>query len=746
MESWQASDEAIEAILGARHPDPFAVLGPHAVAGGTALRVFVPGAEQVFVLEADGELPAGLLRRHEGGFFEGFFQSGRCRNGYRLRAIRSDESWEFEDPFRFGPALGPLDDHLLVEGTHSRLFDRLGSHPLVHDGVAGVRFAVWAPNAERVSVVGPWNAWDGRRQPMRKRVDSGLWEIFIPGLDAGVAYKYEVLGQDGILQPPKADPFGFAGELRPSTASVVARTDDFGWTDQDWLARREQADPRRQAISIYEVHATSWRQHPDGRYYSWDELARSLIPYVVDLGFSHIEFMPVSEHPLDASWGYQPIGLYAVTARLGDHGGLARFIDQAHAAGIGVLLDWVPAHFPVDPHGLVRFDGAPLYEHSDPRRGWQPDWGTAVYDFGRREVAAFLAANALFWIGRYHVDGLRVDAVSSMIHLDYSRSPGEWAPNEDGSNENRDAVAFLRHTTALVASEFPGTILAAEEASSWPGVTAPPEARGLGFGFKWNMGWMNDTLRYVAKEPIHRRWHHNLVTFGMMYAWNEAFILPLSHDEVVHGKGTLLSRMPGDDWQRFAGLRCLYAHMWGHPGKKLLFMGQEWGPWREWAEDRELDWWLLQFARHQGVQRLVRDLNRLYRTVPALHARDCEPEGFRWIDADDQERSVFSWLRFDGQGGRPVAVISNWTPTPHFGYRIGLPHAGEWREILNTDAVEYGGSGVGNLGTVVAVDEPWNGLPASATVTVPPVGTIYLRHDPGPKPEARAVPAGNEAG
>jgi 1,4-alpha-glucan branching enzyme len=664
-----------------------------------------------------------LERRDDAGFFEGFIAGAALPLAYTLRATRGDDSWVFRDPFGFGPTLGPLDDHLLVEGTHARLFDRLGAHPCTHEGADGVRFAVWAPQARRVSVVGDFNAWDGRRHPMRKRVDSGLWEIFLPDVAEGARYKFEILGRDGVICPLKADPFGFAAELRPASASIVARTDRFAWTDDAWMAGRAARDARCEPMAIYEVHAGSWKRHPDGRFYTWDELAESLIPYVVDMGFTHVEFMPVSEHPLDASWGYQPLGLYAATARHGPPEGLARFIDRAHAAGIGVLLDWVPAHFPVDAQGLRHFDGGPLYEHADPRRGFLPGWGTAVFDFGRREVSAFLAANALFWLGRYHADGLRVDAVSSMLYLDYDRPPGGWAPNEDGSNVNRDAVAFLQRANALIAREAPGAITAAEEASAWAGVTARD---GLGFRFKWNMGWMNDTLRYVAKDPVHRRWHHDLVTFGLMYAWNEAFILPLSHDEVVHGKGTLLGRLPGDDWQRFATLRCYYAFMWGHPGKKLLFMGQEFAPWREWSEDRECDWWLLRHAPHRGVQDLVRALNGLHRTRPALHARDCAPEGFRWIDADDAAHSVFSWLRLDGAGGPPVAVICNFTPVPRQGWRVGLPAAGAWRVLLNTDDARFGGSGAGAAGEVAATAEPWHGLPASALVDLPPLGALYL--------------------
>ncbi|WP_198375645.1 1,4-alpha-glucan branching protein GlgB [Neoroseomonas rubea] len=733
MTAWRAEEQAIADLLAARHGDPFALLGPHEVAGGLAIRAFVPGTETLTAL-----LPGGMLaleRRNDAGFFEGFTPDAPGPPPYRLRATRGTESWTFDDPYAFGPTLGPLDDHLLVEGTHARLFERLGAHPCVHEGVAGTRFAVWAPNARRVSVVGDFNAWDGRRHPMRKRVDSGLWEIFLPAVAEGARYKFEILGRDGALCPLKADPYGFAAELRPATASIVARTDGFDWTDQAWMAARAAHDTRRAPMAIYEVHAGSWRRHPDGRFYSWDEISEALIPYAVDLGFTHLEFMPVNEHPLDASWGYQPIGLHAATARHGPPEGLARLIDRAHAAGLGVILDWVPAHFPLDAAGLSRFDGGPLYEHPDPRRGFLPGWGTAVFDFGRREVAAFLAANALFWLERFHADGLRVDAVSSMLYLDYDRAPDAWAPNEDGSNVNRDAVAFLQHVNGLIAREAPGAVTCAEEASAWPGITAPPVGTGLGFRLKWNMGWMNDTLRYVAKDPIHRRHHHDLVTFGLMYAWNEAFILPLSHDEVVHGKGTLLGRMPGDDWQRFATLRCLYAHMWGHPGKKLLFMGQEFAPWREWSETRECDWWLLQYAPHRGVQDLVRELNRLHRTHPALHARDCEPEGFRWIEADDADRSAFSWLRFDGAGGPPVAVVTNFTPLARPGHVIGLPAAGAWRVLLNTDAARYGGSGAGSAGEIMADPVGYRDLPASAALDLPPLGALFLEPVSWPLPE-----------
>lgn len=720
--SWRASEPDIAALLAARHADPFALLGPHETAQGLAMRVFSPGAETLAARFADGEV---ALEPRGGGFFEGLSPH---RGRYRLHARNASATWNFADPYAFGAALGPLDDHLLVEGTHARLHERLGAHPVTHEGVAGVRFALWAPHAQRVSVVGEFNDWDGRRHPMRRRVDSGIWEIFLPELPRGTRYKFELVGPGGSVLPLKADPFAFAAELRPATASLVHGLPRHAWGDAAWLRTRAKQDHATRPIAIYEVHAASWRRHPDDRTYDWDELADALIPYVLDLGFTHVELLPVSEHPLDASWGYQPIGLFAVTARHGPPEGFCRFVDRAHQAGLGVILDWVPAHFPQDAHGLARFDGTALYEHPDPRRGSHPDWGTLVYDYGRTEVQAFLISNALYWIEHFHLDGLRVDAVSSMLHLDYSRAPGEWAPNEDGSNVNRDAVRFLERVNEAVREAHPGVLMIAEEATAWSGVSKPVAAGGLGFAFKWNMGWMNDTLRYVAREPIHRRWHHDLVTFGLMYAWNERFVLPLSHDEVVHGKGTLLGRLPGDDWQRFATLRCLYAMMWAHPGKKLLFMGQEFAPWREWSEARECDWWLLQHAPHQGVQRLIRDLNARLAAEPSLHARDAEMCGFRWIDADDAERSIFSWLRFGGAADATLAMAANLTPVPRHGLRLGLPFAGAWHEVLNTDAAAYGGSGVGNLGRVLTEAIPAHGLPFSAALSLPPLGALYLRH------------------
>ncbi|MGE0419587.1 MAG: 1,4-alpha-glucan branching protein GlgB [Acetobacteraceae bacterium] len=729
-DGWRASGSDISAIIGARHGDPFAVLGPHRVDAGLVIRAFVPGATSAQIRQRVGTITADMVRRHPDGFFEALVPDDPAWWSYVLQAANAAAEWTLNDPFRFGPVLGPMDDHLLVEGTHRQLYRRLGAHPMTVDGVDGVHFAVWAPHAHRVSVVGDFNAWDGRRHPMRKRIDSGLWEIFAPDIGVGTVYKYEIVGTDGRLQPLKADPFGFAAERRPSTASVVARTDGFAWTDAAWMERRAADDARRRPMSIYEVHLGSWRRAADGGFLSYDALAEVLIPYVVEIGFTHLELMPVNEHPLDDSWGYQPVGLFAPTSRFGDPAAFARFVDRAHAAGIGVILDWVPAHFPTDAHGLARFDGVALYEHPDPRRGFHPDWNTAIYEYGRREVANFLAASALYWLDRFHIDGLRVDAVASMLYLDYSRRDGEWLPNEEGGRENLDAVRFLRQVNALARDLYPGTVTIAEESTAWPGVSHPVEAGGLGFSFKWNMGWMHDTLEYIGREPVHRRWHHDKLTFGLMYGFSENFILPLSHDEVVHGKHSIVGRIPGDPWQRMATARAYYAFMWAHPGKKLLFMGQEFGQLAEWNFARALDWHLLDDPLHAGLRRCVGDLNRLYTGAAALHVRDCEFEGFQWIVVDDAQQSVFAWIRRGGPADSPIVVICNFTPVPRNGYRIGLPLAGTWQEVLNTDATIYGGSGIGNLGEVVAIPAPSHGQPASAVVTVPPLAAVYLQFTP----------------
>jgi 1,4-alpha-glucan branching enzyme len=714
--------EQIARLLEGREDDPFATLGVHPAEKGFTACVFLPDAVRVDAYRLDGKAASALDRVHPAGLFFGKVAL-RKRQPLRYRATYADGGeYTLIDPYSFGPVLGPMDDYYFAEGSHARLFDKMGAHLITHEGVGGTHFAVWAPNAQRVSVVGDFNRWDGRRAPMRRRQDAGIWEIFLPEVGVGSAYKYEIVGPDGTVLPLKADPFAFRSELRPATASIVAAVPDHDWGDERHRDYWQRADPRREPISVYEVHAGSWQRDDDGNFLSWDDLAHRLIPYVVGMGFTHIEFLPISEFPYDPSWGYQTTGLYAPTARFGDPEGFARFVDGAHRAGVGVILDWVPAHFPTDAHGLAHFDGTALYEHADPRKGFHPDWNTAIYNFGRREVAQYLVNNALFWAERYHVDGLRVDAVASMLYLDYSRKEGEWIPNSQGGRENVEAVDFLRQMNKALYGTHAGVMTIAEESTSWPKVSHPVHEGGLGFGFKWNMGFMHDTLRYLARDPVHRAHHHDDITFGLLYAFTENFVLALSHDEVVHGKASLLHKMPGDDWQKFATLRAYYAMMWGYPGKKLLFMGQEFAQRAEWSEARALDWHLLDHAPHRGVQLLVSDLNRLYRSRPALHARDCEPEGFEWVLVDAAADSVFAWVR-RAPGVSPIVVISHFTPTLRHGYRMRLPSGGRWREIINSDAADYGGSGAGNMGIVVADEEGW------ANVTIPPLGTLMLELD-----------------
>ncbi len=719
------AESDVDAVVSGTHGNPFAVLGVQEAGKGLVARCFIPDAETVEAHTLAGKPAGELTRCHDAGFFDGKLKI-RKRQPLRYLARNAGGEWWTTDPYSFGPVLGPMDDYYIGEGSHLRLFDKMGAHLIDHEGVTGVHFAVWAPNARRVSVVGDFNQWDGRRHAMRKRVDTGIWEIFVPEIDAGRTYKFEIVGPDGKTVPLKADPFAFRSELRPATASVTEPELSHRWGDKAHREFWRSADPRRQPISIYEVHPGSWQLRDDGGFLAWDEMAERLIPYAADMGFTHIEFLPIAEHPYDPSWGYQTTGLYAPSARFGEPAGFARFVDGAHRAGIGVILDWVPAHFPTDAHGLSRFDGTALYEHEDPRKGFHPDWNTAIYNFGRREVMSYLVNNALFWAEKYHVDGLRVDAVASMLYLDYSRKEGEWLPNERGGRENLEAVEFLQKMNAAIYGTHPGIMTIAEESTSWPKVSQPVHEGGLGFGFKWNMGFMHDTLQYLAREPVHRKFHHDEITFGLMYAFSENFVLPLSHDEVVHGKGTLLSKMAGDDWQKFATLRAYYAFMWGYPGKKLLFMGQEFAQRREWNEARALDWHLLNAPAHEGVRTLIRDLNRTYRDVSALHARDCEPDGFSWLVADDRDNSVFAWLR-SAPGAPPVAVISNFTPAQRDNYRLPLPHTGIWREIVNTDAETYGGGGKGNFGGVVA---EMQGGGACANVTLPPLATIMLQHEP----------------
>ncbi len=623
-----------------------------------------------------------------------------------------------------GPLLGELDLYLFGEGNHRRLYDKLGAHPIAVDGVEGVTFAVWAPNARRVSVVGDFNGWDGARHPMRKCNDGGVWHVFVPGAGLGSRYKYELLGPDGALLPHKADPFAFACEHTPATASIVALPGMRDWHDDAWLARRAAAGRRDAPIAIYEVHLGSWRRGPGNRYLTYAELAEQLIPYVASLGYTHVELMPIAEHPFDGSWGYQPIGLFAPTSRHGTPAEFARFVDAAHAAGIGVIADWVPGHFPTDAHGLARFDGTALYEHADPRKGFQPDWNTYIYNFGRNEVANFLLANALFWLDVYHIDGLRVDAVASMLYLDYSREPGEWIPNVHGGRENLEAIALLQRVNAAAYGDYPGSITIAEESTAWPGVSRPVEAGGLGFGYKWNMGWMHDSLGYVHEDPLYRRYHQDELTFSFTYAFSENFVLPLSHDEVVYGKGSLIGKMPGDAWQRLANLRAFLAYTYAHPGKKLLFMGGEFAQEREWNHDRGLDWELLGDARHRGVQALVRDLNALYRARPALHELDAEPAGLEWI-VSDNEASVVAFVRRGRAAGEIAVAVTNFTPVPREGYRLGVPEPGTYAEALNTDHPAYGGSGVRNE-PLTAQALPAHGKPYSIGLRLPPLATVVL--------------------
>jgi 1,4-alpha-glucan branching enzyme len=718
--------EAIEAIVAGTHGDPFGVLGIHADGEANVLRAFIPGAERIEAINDAEHVVAVLERTHEAGFFEGPID-GRPR--YWLRATRGDVVWTVDDPYAYGPVLGPMDDWLLGEGTHAQLYEKLGAHLMPHEGTVGVHFAVWAPNARRVSVVGDFNEWDGRRHVMRLRHATGVWEIFVPGVHEGALYKYELTAADGTLLPLKSDPVGFAAELRPSTASRVFDPSRLQWHDQHWMKHRDHVEKHRAPMSIYEVHLGSWRRGDGNRWLTYDELAAELVPYVKDMGFTHIELMPINEHPFDGSWGYQPVGLFAPTSRFGDPAAFARFVDRCHTDGIGVIIDWVPAHFPSDAHGLARFDGTALYEHEDPRLGFHPDWNTLIYNFGRREVSNFLIANALFWLDVFHIDGLRVDAVASMLYLDYSRKAGEWIPNRHGGRENLEAVDFLKRMNETVYARFPGVVTLAEESTAWPGVSRPTSEGGLGFGFKWNMGWMHDTLQYMSEDPIHRQWHHDEMTFGLVYAFTENFVLPLSHDEVVHGKKSLLDRMPGDGWQRFAQLRAYLAFMWAHPGKKLLFMGGEFGQGREWNHEQSLDWHLLDVPWHHGLKSLVRDCNHLLRDIPALHARDCEGEGFQWITVDDRENSVFAWVRYGGVGTQPMMAVSNMTPVPRPGYVLGLPAGGRWHEVLNSDSALFGGSNVGNGGSIHATASPSHGFPHSAQVVLPPLATLWFVHE-----------------
>lgn len=752
------SSDELDRIAAVQHSEPHAVLGVHEAEGGLVVRCFRPDALDVRVLsDAPGEGPVPMRRIHGAGIFEAHVAGATFPFSYRLEVRYASGTFTLRDPYAFWPSLGDLDLLLAAQGTHRELYKRMGAHVCQVDGVWGTSFAVWAPAARRVSVTGEYNGWDGRLHAMR-RMGSGIWELFVPDLGDGELYKFEIQTQQGALVL-KCDPYGRAMELRPKTASRVV-VQKYELHDAAWIAARAEGGAHRKPLSVYEVHLGSWRhaarepgdtrppENQGPRWLDYRELADSLVDYVADLGFTHIELLPVMEHPFDGSWGYQVSGYFAPTSRYGTPDDFRYFIDRCHARGLGVLLDWTPAHFPKDAFALGRFDGTALYEHLDPRLGEHKEWSTYVFNYGRNEVRNFLIANALYWLDEFHVDGLRVDAVASMLHLDYgAKEPGDWLPNRFGGRENLEAVTFLRELNEVVHQRFPGALVVAEESTSWPGVTRPTYVGGLGFDFKWNLGWMHDTLDYFKQDPIYRAFHHNWLTFGLMYAFSEQFALPLSHDEVVHLKRSLLSKMPGDRWQQHANLRALFAYMWGHPGKKHLFMGGEIGQWREWSEERELDWYLLDEPDHQGVLRLVRDLNRVYREQPALWQLDAESAGFLWIDANDANQSVVSFIRFpidpvlaaahtgpahelfpstQAKRGTHVVVVGNFTPVPRPGYRLGVPRNCRYREILNTDARTYGGSGMGNYGVCAVEDVPSHGHAQSITLTLPPLAVVWL--------------------
>ena len=713
----------LQRLQAGAHHDPFQYLGWHDSETGKVLRVFMPQADQLET--QDGQ----VFQRFEGtDAFELHLKAMPASPHIPLRWLeKKSQQWiEGYSPYTFAPQIGELDMHLFNEGKHLQAWRMFGAHLTEIEGVSGCQFVVWAPTALRVSVVGNFNDWDGLRHPMRSRGASGIWELFIPDMAAGEAYKFEILSRHNTIVR-KTDPYAQQMFLRPETTSRVPEKNTYVWQDNTWIKNRVEGDWRHQPMSIYEVHAGSWRQHEDGSFYKWRELAETLIPYARELGYTHLELLPVSEHPLDQSWGYQVTGYYAPSARQGTPEDFRYFIDQCHQNNLGVILDWVPGHFPRDEFALARFIGEPLYEYADPRKGEHRDWGTLIFDYGRLEVKNFLLANALYWINEFHIDGLRVDAVASMLYLDYSRPSGQWVANQYGGRENLEAVEFLRELNKIVHWEYPGVVTIAEESTSWPAVSRPIEIGGLGFSMKWNMGWMNDNLRYISQDPIYRKYHHNQLTFSQMYAYSENFVLPLSHDEVVHMKRSMLGKMPGDYWQKFANLRLFYAWQYAHPGKKLLFMGSEFGQWLEWNENVELDWSLLKYPAHDSLRQLIGDLNRLYNTLPALYQFDFEPQGFRWIDCNDSEQSVLSLMRSSSTPGAEVIVILNFTPVVRHNYRIGIPQYADYREILNTDSGYYGGSNCGNAGKLAVQSKPWMGFSQSLEVTLPPLGAVFLQ-------------------
>jgi 1,4-alpha-glucan branching enzyme len=706
----------VAALVEGRHPRPHDALGQHGVDGGFVIRTVRPLAKTVTAIRADGSRVP--LQHSSRGLWHGF--AAGDGQSYQIESTYDGApDWTAEDPYRFVPSVGEIDLYLWGQGRHEQLWKVFGSHYRPHEGVEGTSFSVWAPHAAAARVVGDFNGWNGVGHAMRRLDDNGVWELFIPGLTPGTAYKYELLTTAGEWVS-RADPMARYTEVPPATASKIGET-TYEWQDADWLGARAAKDPHNSAMSVYEMHVGSWRPGLGYR-----ELADQLIDYILETGYTHVEFMPLAEHPFGGSWGYQVTGYYAPTSRFGHPDDLRYLIDRLHQAGIGVIMDWVPAHFPKDEWALAKFDGQPLYEHSDPRRGEQLDWGTLVFNFGDSQVRNFLVANALYWLEDFHIDGLRVDAVASMLYLDYSREAGQWVPNVNGGRENLEAISFLQEVNATAYKRNPGIVMIAEESTAWSGVTRQTSAEGLGFGLKWNMGWMHDSLSYMEEDPMYRSYHHNEITFSLVYAYTESFLLPISHDEVVHGKGSLLTKMPGDQWQKLANLRAYLAFMWAHPGKQLLFMGQDFGQPSEWSEQRGLDWWILDQPIHRGLLTLVGQLNRVYRDQPALWLRDNEPGGFEWIDAGDAEHNVVSFLRWDNDGN-PVAVLMNFSGNTVGPYRVGLPFAGVWDEILNTDAAEFGGSGVGNFGAITAIDEPWGGRPASAEVTLPPLAGLWLK-------------------
>jgi 1,4-alpha-glucan branching enzyme len=717
---------AVAALVEGRHGDPFSILGRHQAGGASVIRALLPGAVAVEVLQHGSNAVLGRLELvHPNGLFAGV---AGTQSQYRLRITWPEAVQEVDDPYAFGLLLGDLDLHLISQGTHYELARTLGAQTMDIDGVAGTRFAVWAPNARRVSVVGDFNAWDGRRSPMRVRPQAGVWEIFMPGVGVGERYKYEIIDGGGNVMPQKADPVARSSEAAPGTASIVASSEPFAWNDDDWMRSRRRDRLIEDAMSIYEVHLGSWlRILEDGnRFLDWVELSQRLIPYAKSMGFTHIELLPIMEHPFGGSWGYQPLGLFSPTGRYGTPEDFAYFVDRCHGHGLGVVLDWVPAHFPSDVWGLARFDGSALYEHADPREGFHKDWNTLIYNLGRNEVKGFLIASALEWLEHYHVDGLRVDAVASMLYRDYSRKEGEWIPNRHGGRENLEAIEFFKHLNSIIHQRCPHALMIAEESTAWPGVTRPAEEGGLGFDFKWNMGWMNDTLSFIEKDPVYRQYHQGQMTFGMVYAYTERFILPISHDEVVHGKGSMLAKMPGDRWQKFANLRAFFGFMWAHPGKKLLFMGSEIAQESEWNHDQSLPWDLMDQLEHAGIQRLLQRLNEIYAGNPAMQFGDLNPEGFRWAVVDDHN-SVLGIARSTADATSTILAISNFTPVPRQSYRIGVPREGRWTEILNSDSAEFGGSGLHN-GELSSQAHPAHGQENSLELSLPPLATVYIKH------------------